>query len=272
MGACKPKKKEIIIIPDIQKNHLQRNHIMGNVKSIISTLYYIDKNNSEDSTSFTEIKISGSIQHYNPDGYLSQILSLNAEEDTVLVKNIHYRENNKQDYWIEEDKKNSVTTRCQYEYDLTHFLTSEKIYRNDSLVMAIAYKTDAMGNAIEITQEYNNLKLRNTIKYNASGLVERIDEYDPEQKLFKYITIEYDKYGNEINRRAFRNGGNLIEYTYTQYDDKERLIKTIFEDRIHHAREVFDYSEYDQYENWTWENRQIEDQETYIRKRILYYY
>ena len=40
-GSCKKKPEPIVITPDIEKNHLQRNHIFGTVKTIETTTYYL---------------------------------------------------------------------------------------------------------------------------------------------------------------------------------------------------------------------------------------
>ena len=51
MIACKNKKHEIVIIPDYAKNHLQKNHLSGNVKEIRTVSYY-----QYDSTTFHHAK------------------------------------------------------------------------------------------------------------------------------------------------------------------------------------------------------------------------
>ena len=41
LGGCRHKPDPIVITPDIEKNHLQRNHIYGNVKTIYTDTYYL---------------------------------------------------------------------------------------------------------------------------------------------------------------------------------------------------------------------------------------
>ena len=102
--------------------------------------------------------------------------------------------------------------------------------------------------------------------YNEHGLVERIEEYDPSGKMYKFFTIEYDNYGDEVNRRAYKNANDIIEYTYTQYDNEGLLQKVIFEDRLHHMREDRIYARHDAKGNWV-EEIVLQGEDT-VRKRI----
>lgn len=268
MGACKPKQHPIVIIPEVEKNHLQRNHLFGNIEKITSTLYYITE---EDSTK-TKTKISTTKQHFSADGFLVKVLTSDQFDNFISKQEIFYNQQAKEEYWIETDSNGTVVNRCEYEYDANQYICKEKIFHLDSLVYSISYKTDGIGNIIEILQDHIHYKLKNIVHYNDNGLIIRIDEYDPQGKLFKYVTIEYDNYGDEVNRRVYKGENNIIEYTYTQYDENGRMHKIIYEDRIHKLIETYNYSEHDKAGNWTLEERKKANHDTYLRERIIDYY
>jgi hypothetical protein len=108
--------------------------------------------------------------------------------------------------------------------------------------------------------------LTNKIYYNDHGLMERMEEYDPQNTLYKYITIEYDNYGDEVNRRAYKSSNEMIEYTYSQYDNEGLLQKVIFEDRLHNMREDRIYAQHDKTKNWLQEIT-MQGADT-VRKRV----
>ena len=267
--ACRPKQEKIVIVPDAEKNHLQRTQLKGKVNIITTTLIYITEIDSALTKSDT---VSTNIQLYSPDGYLLKTYSLNAGKDTLLSRIIHYRKDAKEDYWEEFDSAGKRVAWCKYEYDMNNYKSGEKIYQNDSLECAIQYKTDGIGNIIRMTRDYFGYKLTNTMKYNSDGLVCRIDEFEPDGKLFKYVTLEYDNYGDEVNRRAFKSANNIIEYTYTQYDEQGRLIKIIYEDRLHKFHETYEYSGHDKQGNWKKEIRKKASNVSLVRERTIVYY
>ena len=123
-----------------------------------------------------------------------------------------------------------------------------------------------------MVRHYDGYSVRNTSRYNAQGLLSRIDEYEPSGKLFKYVTIEYDNYGDEVNRRAFKGENDLIEYTYTQYQENGALRKVLFEDRLHHSKEQYEYAGHDQLHNWMSEMRYQDNKLIYKRIRTYIYY
>ena len=266
MGACKQKKSDLPVLSDVEKNHLQRNNIYGQVQTMTTTYYSLSKN-KQLTEKERETKISENIQQYNQNGYLESVISIKVNGDTAHNQWITYLPNsNKTDFWVDGDIRNS------FEYNMAKHLSAEKIYQNDTLVMATYYKSDALGNVMEIMQDYGQYQLRNVFSYDDRKLIERIDEYDPNQKLFKYVTIEYDNAGREINRRAFRSGDKLIEFTFFQYGKQGELLKKVFENKANNVKETSVYSEHDQYGNWTKEVLQKNEQETYIRKRTIIYY
>lgn len=276
LSGCRHKMTEIVIVPDCQKNHLQRNHIFGNVKEMVTyTLLPEDKVPLTDSLCVDSLRfdtVSIVIQHYSKDGYLLDYYKLSARRDTLTVRVFNYHNDARADSWIEYYPGETDTVRCQYEYDMNDFLSAEKVYANDSLMSHVAYKTDGEGNVIEMVRYYDGYSVRNTSKYNAQGLLSRVDEFEPSGKLFKYVTIEYDNYGDEVNRRAFKGENDLIEYTYTQYRDDGALQKVLFEDRLHHSKEQYEYAGHDQQKNWTSELRSKNKQLIYKRIRTYIYY
>ena len=269
LSCHRQKMQEIVITPDIEKTHLQRNHIFGQVKEIKQTVYaYAPTDTLKENGQI----VSQSIQHYSADGYLTAIITLSETGDTLSVRQVTYDGNANELKWEERDPNGKLLESCIYEYDINHFKVGEKHYQNDSLILHITYKTDGLGNAIEITQQFDSYSLRNTVQYDEHGLVTRIDEFEPNGKPFKYITIEYDNYGDEANRRVFKSGNDLIEYTFKEYDNEGRLLKKIFEDRRHDMQEVYTYSQHDAQGNWTCEEITKLGNMAFQRIREIIYY
>lgn len=276
LSGCRRKPAEIVIVPDSQKNHLQRNHIFGSVKEITTYTLLPEENVTlSDSLQLDSLRfdtLSIVIQHYSKDGYLLDYYKLSPAQDTLSVRTFTYHKDARADQWKEFYPGGTDTVVCRYEYDMNDFLSAEKVYANDSLMSQVTYKTDGAGNVIEMVRYYEGYSVRNTSQYNAQGLLSRIDEYEPSGKLFKYVTIEYDNYGDEVNRRAFKGENDLIEYTYTQYREDGALQKVLFEDRLHHSKEQYEYADYDQQKNWKNEIRYKDKQLIYKRIRTYIYY
>lgn len=276
LSGCRRKPAEIVIVPDAQKNHLQRNHIFGNVKEMITyTLLPEEAVSQADSLQMDTVRfdtVSVVIQQYSKDGYLLAYYKLSPQHDTLVVRLFSYRSDAKTDCWKEFYPGTTDTVVCRYEYDMNDMLSAEKVYANDSLMSHTAYKTDGEGNVVEMIRYYDGYSVRNTSQYNAQGLLSRIDEFEPSGKLFKYVTIEYDNYGDEVNRRAFKGENDIIEYTYTQYQQDGSLQKVLFEDRLHHSKEEYVYERHDEQRNWTVETRFKEKNLIYKRTRTYIYY
>ena len=276
LSGCKRKPAEIVIIPDVQKNHLQRNHIFGQVKELCT--YTLMPENSvaqNDTLALDSLRfdtVSVMVQHYSPDGYLLDYCKITPQGDTLAVRIFGYHADARADYWKEFYPGEPDTVVCHYEYDMNDFLSAEKIYVRDSVLSITSYKTDGEGNVVEMVRHYDGYSVRNTSKYNAQGLLVRVDEFEPSGKLYKYVTIEYDNYGDEVNRRAFKGENDLIEYTYTQYQDNGALLKVLFEDRLHNDKEQYVYEGHDQQKNWTSETRYKNKKLQYKRIRTYIYY
>lgn len=276
LGACKPKQAEIVIVPDVQKNHLQRNHVLGPVQTMVTYTLVANFDALQtdtllaDSVKFDTVSVF--VQHYSPDGYLLSTVKLTPQGDTLSVKTFTYLSDARQDSWTELDYTENTSVCCRYEYDMNDFLSAEKLFYGDSMLMSVSYKTDGIGNVVEMVRNYGSYSIRNTSNYNEHGLVSRINEYDPSGKMYKYVTVEYDNYGDEVNRRAFKGANDLIEYTYTEYNQDGSLKKVLFEDRLHNSKEHYDYSGYDEHRNWTVETRTKDKQMIYKRIRTYIYY
>ena len=276
LSGCKRKPAEIVIIPDVQKNHLQRNHIFGQVKELCTyTLLPENSVAQNDTMALDSLRfdtVSVMVQHYSPDGYLLDYCKMTPQGDTLAVRIFAYHADARVDYWKVFYPGEPDTVVCHYEYDMNDFLSAEKIFVRDSVLSTTSYKTDGEGNVIEMVRHYDGYSVRNTSKYNAQGLLSRVDEFEPSGKLFKYVTIEYDNYGDEVNRRAFKGENDLIEYTYTQYQDNGALLKVLFEDRLHNDKEQYVYAGHDQQNNWISETRYKNKKLQYKRIRTYIYY
>jgi len=258
--SCKRKTPEIVIVPDALKDHLQRARLFGAVKSIeTNTYYYSDKDS-------IYVLLNQTIQLYSSDGYLTQFFVLGRDHDTISKKNVYYLPNAQEDYWEEYHYKEHSLMIDTFLYNKYGFKMEEQVWLDDSLLYKIQYKTDAIGSIIEMKRILPNYHLTNKIYYNEHGLAARIEEYDPYNKMYKFFTIEYDNYGDEVNRRAYKNEKDIIEYTYTQYDERGVLQKVIFEDRLHNVREDRIYIQHDAKKNWE-EEVVLQGNDT-LRKRV----
>jgi len=242
--SCKRKTKEIEIIPDALKNHLQRARLFGNIHTLETDTYYYSSKDS------LFIFLNKTMQFYSSDGYLTQVVVLDRNNDTVSKKTVYYLPSAQEKHWVEYNYKNHSIAKDTFLYDISGFKKEEQVWENDSLLYKIQYKTDGIGSIIEMKRLLPNYHLTNKIYYNEYGLVARIEEYDPYNKLYKFFTLEYDNYGDEVNRRAYKNAHEIIEYTYTQYSSDGLLQKVIFEDRLHNMREDRMYAQHDAKGNW----------------------
>ncbi|MBO4231939.1 MAG: hypothetical protein J5862_01715 [Bacteroidales bacterium] len=268
--GCGRKQKEIVIVPDIEKNHLQRSHIFGQVKSIETESIALIPDSTD---GFSEgEKLSTIVQNYSSDGYLTSIVRLGNENDTTYKEIITYSSEAKELTHETYNTANSLIGKTVFEYNRYGFKSKESCYKMDSLIYFIDYKTDDKGNIVEMTHHRGGVAMRSRIAYNKAGLVARIEEFEPSGKLFKYATIEYDNYGDEVNRRVFKTGDELIEYTYTEYNQQGHVVKIIYEDRLHQIRESSMFSDYDKHGNWTKEEKSVNNRPLYLRKRNITYY
>lgn len=268
VGCKKKNNDEIIIIPDAQKNHLQVSHLKGKVKIVTTKSYYTSY---KDSISQKTLK-SIVIQQYSSDGYIIKVVTLDSNDDTVRVRNVEYNGDVKQTKWTENDFSNHSTSFSKFNYDMNGYISGEEYYSSDTLVYSIQYKTDGLGGITEIIKNNKQFSLKNQLQYNDKGLLIRMDEYDPNGKLFKYVQYEYDNYGDEVNRKVFRGMNNMVEFTYTQYDLKGKLIKEIYQNEEHGLKEIKTYPSHDQKGNWTFEIFTANNDTIYFRKRDIIYY
>ncbi len=276
-GGCKKKPAPIVITPDIEKNHLQRNHIFGKVMNLETTTYYVQPDSMplKDTARLKELTAGRGdgdrrfVHHYSYDSHLIDFTSIG--EDTLYVRKYRYNDRGQMTEWDEQDRLRG-DTKGVYTYDRNHFIESEKIYQNDTLVMSFAHKTDGIGNIISTSQDNMQYVTKTTYQYDGNGLVTEITEYEPDGKVFKTAKIEYDNYGDEVNRCVYKAGNQMIEYTYTQYAQDGRVRKVIYEDKLHHVKETHYFFDYDIHKNWQTEVCAIDNYIVYIKQRKLTYY
>lgn len=278
-GGCKKKPEPIVITPDIEKNHLQRNHIFGTVKSIETTTFYL----AEDSLTLSDTNKLASLlkkripditgkQTYSSDGFLLSFYKYGPDKKAILHRIYRYDKEAKLNNWNEYDSTNATAITGLCIYDRNHFLIGEQIYHGDSMAMAFSYTNDGIGNHINSTQSFGDCITHTEYKYNEFGLVYKIIEHEPNGKVFKTAKIEYDNYGDEVNRCIYKSGNQMIEYTYNEYDQDGRQLKTIYEDKIHHVKEFSYYSNYDSQLNWQTEIKIVDNQIISVRNRKIIYY
>ena len=284
-GGCKKKPAPIVITPDIEKNHLQRNHIFGRVKYLDTETFHLqaDSISISDTANIKKLKAycsenatpaaySHALQHYTADGFLLDFIKFGQMSDTALLRYYVYDDEARIVSWSEYDGSHALVTRGEYQYDRNRFLSGETVYQGDSLVMSFSHTTDGIGNIIHTVQSFGGLKTTMDYKFNEQGLVKEIIEYEPNGNVFKTAKIEYDNYGDEVNRCVYKAGNQMIEYTYTEYAQDGRVRKVIYEDKLHHVKEFHYFFEYDSHKNWQTEVCAVDNQIVYIKKRTLNYY
>lgn len=284
-GGCKKKPDPIVIVPDIEKNHLQRNHIFGRVKYLDTETYHlqadsilisdtanIKKLKAYCSENVTPTSYSHAFQHYTADGFLLDFIKFGQMSDTALFRNYMYDDEARIVSWSEYDGTHTLVTRGEYQYDRNRFLSGETVYQGDSLVMSFAHTTDGIGNIIHTVQSFGGLKTTVDYKFNEQGLVKEIIEHEPNGNVFKTAKIEYDNYGDEVNRCVYKAGNQMIEYTYTEYAQDGRVRKVIYEDKLHHVKEFHYYFDYDANKNWQTEVCAVDGQIVYVKQRLFTYY
>lgn len=277
VSGCHKQPETIVITPDIEKNHLQRNHVFGLVKEMTTLSYFpTDSIPVSDTARLSKILDAfepgiKATQTYTSDGFLTRFVKMTFSQDTLTRK---YKYNKKAQIvsWKETTTSDTAVTEGRYLYDRNGFINGEQVFRGDSVVMAFAYTTDGVGNIIRSAQSFGEYTTRTETKYNENGLVSKIIEYEPNGKMFKTVSIEYDNYGDEVNRRVTKSGNQLIEYTYHQYSQEGRLLKTIYEDKVHKIREYTFYFDFDDQDNWQTEVKAVDNRIVSIRKRKIIYY
>ena len=294
LGGCKKKAAPIVIVPDIEKNHLQRNHIFGCVKYLETKTCNIwaDSVSVADTSDLAKLKhyydndvdfsnSARSLQRYTADGYLLEFIKFgwaNDPDDTIFYKKYTYADDANIERWDYYGKNGYLATYQLYHYDRNRFLSKEEIYQtwgdHDSLEMTLTHTTDGIGNIIRTVKSYSAItdKFLTEYRYNNQGLVYEIIEHEPDGKVFKTAKIEYDNYGDEVNRCVYKAGDQMIEYTYTQYAQDGRVRKVIYEDKLHHVKEFHYFFDYDANKNWQTEVCAVDGQIVYIKKRTFEYY
>ena len=286
IGGCKKKPAPIVITPDIEKNHLQRNHIFGKVKELKTETFFLQQDSLSvkdtadmkrlmtfcDSARFRVVDCSESKQRYSSDGWLMEFVKY-AHMGTAYNRIYNYDKDARITEWKEYGYNgDSLITHGTYTYDRNGFFVGEQVYQGDSLVMSFAHTTDGIGNAIRTVQTFGKLQTVTENKFNEQGLVVQITEYEPDGKVFKTAKIEYDNYGDEVNRCVYKAGNQMIEYTYTEYAQDGRVRKVIYEDKLHHVKEYHYFFNYDSNKNWQTEVCAVDDQIVYIKQRKFEYY
>ena len=275
-AGCRKKPAPIVITPDIEKNHLQRNHIFGKVMNLETATFYMQPDSLPlaDTARLKEL-IAGRacdrrfVHHYSYDSHLLDFTCI--DKDTLYLRKYLYNDRGQMTEWNEQDKLRG-NTKDVYSYDRNHFIEGEKIYRNDTLVISFTHKTDGVGNIISTTQNNTQYETTTSYHYDENGLVTEITEFEPDGKLFKTAKIEYDNYGDEVNRCVYKAGNQMIEYTYTQYAQDGRVRKVIYEDKLHHVKETHYFFDYDIHKNWQTEVCAIDGIIVYIKQRKFTYY
>jgi len=284
-GGCKKKPEPIVIVPDIEKNHLQRNHIFGKVKDLKTETYNLQRDSLsvKDTADLKKLlavcdslcdvpDFTSSSQHYTSDGWLLEFVK-HAHMGDAYRRTYTYDQYAHIVGWEEYDyATDKVVTQGTYTYDRNGFLVGEQVFQNDSLVMSFSHTTDGIGNIIHTVQSFGGLQTTVDYKFNEHGLVKEIIEHEPNGQVFKTAKIEYDNYGDEVNRCVYKSGNQMIEYTYTEYAQDGRVRKVIYEDKLHHVKEFHYFFDYDANKNWQTEVCAVDGRIVYVKQRAFEYY
>lgn len=268
-AGCHRHKATITIVPDCAKTHLQREHLYGSVRTITDSMFYSPK--GTDTVEADEL-VSVTTYRYSADGWLNQVVKMSADGDTMSNRVMHYDNNAK----LVKDELFDSTRRCieytVYENDEHGNRVKEERYSENNLVQTILYQNDAFGNLVGMTVKTDQYTMCRKYSNNEFGLAVRVDEFDPDGKLFKYVTMEYDNYGDLVNRNVHRDDGQLQEFTHTQYADNGALLKVIDENKLSKINEVREFSGHDGQRNWTRSFRKSGGRIFFIINRNIEYY
>lgn len=269
MLGCQRHKATITIVPDFAKTHLQQEHLYGNVHVVCDSMFYSPDNSD---SIRTEELLSVTVYRYSADGWLNQVVKMNSDGDTMSNRVMHYDSRAK----LVKDELFDSTGICIehtiYENDEHGFRVKEERYAGDSLVQTILYQNDGFGNLVGMTVQNAEYSMTRKYSNNELGLVVRVDEFDPDGKLFKYVTMEYDNYGDLVNRNVHRGDGQLREFTHIQYADNGSLLKNIYENKLTRVSEVREFSNHDSQRNWTRSLRKNSGKIFFIISRNIEYY
>ena len=268
-AGCHRHKASITIVPDCAKTHLQQKHIYGNVRTVIDSMFYSPHGSD---TVFADQLVSLTVYRYSADGWLNQVVKMSSDGDTMSNLLMRYDA----DARLVEDEHYDSAGRCiehtVYEYDKRGYRVKEEFFSGDSLLRTILYQNDAFGNLAGMSVKTAEYTMTRKYTNNEFGLVVRVDEFDPDGKLFKYVTMEYDNYGDIVNRNVHRDDGQIREFTHTQYADNGALLKTVFENKLSKENEVCEFSDHDGQRNWTRSLRKSAGRIFFIIKREIEYY
>lgn len=267
--GCHRHKATITIVPDCAKNHLQREHIYGNVRTVTDSMYYSADGSD---TIRPEYLAVVTCYQYSSDGWLNHVVKMNSDGDTMSSRVMYYDSNAK----LVKDELFDSTGICiehsLYENDEHGCRVKEERYSGDSLIQTLLYQNDAFGNLVGMTVKLSEYTLTRKYSNNEVGLAVRVDEFDPDGKLFKFVTLEYDNYGDLVNRTVHRDDGQIREFTHTQYADNGQLLKTVYENKLSRSNEVTEFSAHDNQKNWTRSLRKSGGRTYYIVNRKIEYY
>lgn len=268
-AGCHRHKAAITIVPDCAKTHLQREHLYGSVRTIADSMFYSPHGAD---TICEEQLVSVAVYRYSADGWLNQVLKMSADGDTMSNRLMHYDANAK----LVKDELFDSTRRCIeytiYENDEHGYRVKEDRFSGSKSVQTILYQNDAFGNLVGMTVQTAEYTMTRKYTNNELGLVVRVDEFDPDGKLFKYVTMEYDNYGDIVNRNVHRDDGQIREFTHTQYADNGALLKTVYENKLSKVNEVREFSGHDGQRNWTRSLRKTAGRTVFIVNRNIEYY
>ena len=223
-------------------------------------------------TLYPEQLVSVTVYRYSADGWLNQVVKMSADGDTMSNRVMHYDSNAK----LLKDELFDSSGVCieytLYENGDRGFRVKEERYSHDSILQTILYQNDAFGNLIGMTVQTSEYTMTRKYTNNELGLVVRVDEYDPDGKLFKYVTMEYDNYGDLVNRNVHRDDGQLREFTHTQYADNGSILKVVDENHLSKVNEVREFSGHDAHRNWTRSLRKTGGKAVFAINREIEYY
>lgn len=215
---------------------------------VTDSMFYVYGNQD---TLCPEQLVSVTVYRYSADGWLNQVVKMSADGDTMSKRLMHYDSGARLVKDELFDKEGNCIEHTIYGNDDRGFRVKEERYSRDSLLQTIFYQNDAFGNLVGMTVQTEEYTMTRKYTNNEVGLVVRVDEYDPDGKLFKYVTMEYDNYGDIVNRNVYRDDGQLREFTHTQYADNGSLLKTVRDDHLSKVNEVQEFSGHDAHRNWT---------------------
>lgn len=247
LAGCHSSKKKIPVL-NCEKTDLEEAQLYGKLKQLHLKVYMV-KDTLEELNPSSGMMISQEIRNYSPDGYLKSKIQINNKLDTIIKEEYIYESGHLVSI-LKNISDSLKYGKTMLKYSPAGFKEEEITYYKDSILEHKRYKTNNYGFISEKQVDQGHYVLTYQYEYDATGLMIKEKEIDPEGRLYKQTEIQYNDYGMEVNKRVSNSVGRLLYYYYSEYDKDTLIVKKIYEDVIYGIKEQYFYLDPDKVGNW----------------------